>query len=376
MQAITGSVGDGGANNASDTALVQAILVKMVRPAGQGRAAGPYLASYDGDCGKLTKDAIRVFQNDFVFVSPAGNASMANANAKVGQVRPGDPTWTQLLARVPPDFADLGALPGSKIVYVRATAQQVQAKLLAMAPLTFNAMFKVKVRNVLHQMHPPHGIAVGVCAQGDRRTFQAQYALLTGGGNVTNAGPGESNHNFGMAVDIGFAGLQWLHADGRVDSNETPWLHHLTASKAAQALVFWQAMRTVGTSGFVGAFAGPVGDRPHLQNWNDSAVSMKSRLAAHLQASGTMKWSLSAGSYHCDLGLGGAKVAVGTAAQIWNAQAALTTAALTQARNAAAAGAGNAVPPTATATDLTAMRLALRQQFDLADTNWQAWTSQ
>ena len=200
MQAITGSVGDGGANNASDTALVQAILVKTVRPAGPGRAVGPYLASYDGDCGKLTKVAISAFQNDFVFVSPAGNASMANPNAKPGQVRAGDPKWTQLLGHVPLDFADLAVVPGGKIVYVRATTQQAQAKLQAMAPLTFNAMFQFKVRNTLQQMHLQHGIAVGVCAQGDRRTFQAQYALLTGGGNVTNAGPGESNHNFGSAT--------------------------------------------------------------------------------------------------------------------------------------------------------------------------------
>ncbi len=376
MQAITGSVGDGGANSASDTALVQAILVKTVRPAGQGRAAAPYLTSYDGDCGKLTKAAIRAFQDDFVFVSPAGNASMANPNAKAGVIRPGDASWTQLLARVAPDFADLGVLPGGKIVYVRATAQQAQAKMQAMEPLTFTPLFKVKVRHALQQMHLQHGIAVGVCAQGDRRTFQAQYALLTGPGNVTHAGPGESNHNFGMAVDIGFAGLQWLHSDGSVDANETSWLHHLTAHKAAQALVFWQALRTVGTSGAVGAFRGPVDDHPHLQNWNDATVSMRSRLAAHLQASGSMKWSYFADSYHCDLGLGGAKVAVGTAAQIWTNQAALTTVALTQARNAAAAAAGKPVPAPATALDLAAMRLALRQQFDLADTNWQAWTAQ
>jgi len=32
------------------------------------------------------------------------------------------------------------------------------------------------------------------------------------------------------------------------------------------------------------------------------------------------------------------------------------------------------MPAPATDADLAAMRLALRQQFDLADTNWQAWT--
>lgn len=376
MQAITASVGDGGTNHVSDVALVQAILVMTVRPAAPGRPPAPYLARYDGDCGGLTKAAIRTFQGDRVFVNAAGNASLPNPLATAGQVRMGDATWVQLLAQVPPAFANLRVLPGGDVVYVEATAQELQTKLMALATLTFAPAFAVKVRNCINRMHALHGIAVGVCPQGDRRTFQAQYALLTGGGNVTNAGPGESNHNFGMATDIGFGGLRWLHANGTVDTNETPWLHHLTAQSAAKALVFWEALRTVGTSGSVGAFRGPLADRPHLQNWSDANVSMKARLAVHLQASGAMRWSLVGGTYRCDLGLGGAHVDVGTAAQIWNLSATLTPASLSQARLAAATAQHLPAPAAATAADVTAMRALLRQQFDLADTNWQAWTPQ
>lgn len=376
MQAITASVGDGGANHVSDVALVQAILVKTVRPAAPGRPPAPYLARCDGDCGGLTKAAIRTFQGDRVFVNAAGNASVPNPLATAGQVRPGDATWAQLLAQVTPEFANLRVLPGSAVVFVEATAQELQAKLMALAPLTFAPEFAVKVRNCINRMHALHGLAVGVCPQGDRRTFQAQYALLTGGGNVTNAGPGESNHNFGMATDIGFGGLRWLHENGTVDLNETPWLHHLTAQSAAQAMVFWEALRTVGTSGSVGAFRGPVSDRPHLQNWSDANVSMKARLAVHLQASGSMQWSFAGATYRCDLGLGGAHVDVGTAAQIWNLSATLTPASLSQARAAAAAAQHLPVPAAATAADVTAMRALLREQFDLADTNWRAWTPQ
>ncbi|HET7795657.1 MAG TPA: hypothetical protein VFL64_19885 [Rhizobacter sp.] len=376
MQAINASVGDNGSNDPSDVALVQAALVKTVRPAAPGRPPAPYLANYDGTCGPNTKAAIRNFQADRVFVSAAGNASAPNPNATAGLVRPGDATWAQLVARLPPEFVNLRVLPGGRIVYIEATPQELQTKLLAAAALTFAPAFGPKVRNCIGRMHQQHGIAVGVCPQGDRRSFQAQYALLTGGGNVTNAGPGESNHNFGMATDIGFAGLRWLHADGVVDANETPWLHHLTAQNAAQALLFWKALRTVGTSGAVGAFRGPIDDHPHLQNWNDANVSMKARLAAHLQASGSMRWSLVGSTYHCDLGLGGAQVEVGRAAQIWNLNAALTPASLSQARAAAAAAQHKPAPAAATAADVEAMRQLLRQQFDLADTNWRAWTPQ
>ncbi len=181
-----------------------------------------------------------------------------------------------------------------------------------------------------------------------------------------------------MATDIGFGGLRWLHADGTVDANETSWLHHLAAESAAEANRFWDTLRTVGTSTAVGAFRGPAADRPHLQNWNDATVSMKRRLAVHLQTSGTMRWTFASGTYRCDLGLGGTQYAVGTAEQIWNLAATVTAANITQARAAAAAARPPPRPPApapATAADVTAMRQALRNQFDLADANWQNWTA-
>lgn len=94
MQPINGSVGEAGANAASDVALVQAILLKTPRLIGPGRPVGTYLASYDGVCDAKTKTAIQAFQSDYVFVNAAGNQSIANPNATAGQVRPLDATWT------------------------------------------------------------------------------------------------------------------------------------------------------------------------------------------------------------------------------------------------------------------------------------------
>lgn len=403
MQPLTNSVGENGTNTVSDVALVQAILVKTQRPATRNAPAAPFLASYDGVSGNATVAAIRDFQNQYVFVSPDGQQSAPNNNATAGLVGQGDATWTALVQRVPAAFRNMRVLAGGRTVYVEATDPQLQAKITAANALIFAPAFRTRVNACINRMHALHGIAIGVCRQGDRRNFQTQYDLLTNGRNVTRAGPGESNHNFGQAVDLGFEGLRWLRSDGRVVENEDSWLHQLDPQQTvnAEALRFWEALRTVGTSAQVGAFRGPAADRPHLQNWNDANVSMTVRLAAHLTRSGNMQWGRGRGTYTCDLGFGGQLYAVGTAAQIWNNQATVTAQMLTQARagRAAAAAAGGqrpGMPPVqpqfpgrqpgpgnqppggnqgpVTQADVSAMQRELRRQFELADTNWQNWT--
>lgn len=385
MQNLTGAVGENAANVGHDVALIQAILVKIQQPAQAGRAPGPYLASYDGVSGAGTVNAIRQFQGDHVFVNADRTQSVPVANATAGQVRPGDATWVKLLEQVPAAFSDLRVLETGKTVYVAATRDQVTAKISAASALTFAPAFRTRVTTLMNRMFELHGIALGVCRQGDRRTFQTQYELLTSGRGVTNAGPGESNHNFGMAVDIGFDGLRWLRANGEVVTNETSWLHRLDPNQRAtgEALIFWEAMRTIGTGGTVGAFRGPVADRPHLQNWSDAGVGMADRLANLLTISGTMRWRGTRGSYSTDFGLGGDYHAVGSAAQIWagNAQVnadMIARARAAQAQRAAALRPGGAQPPARAAlpgaVDIAAMRAELRRQFELADANWAAWT--
>lgn len=389
MQLINAAVGENATNATSDVALVQAILLKTIRAAAPNRPAGPYLRTYDGLPGAATTAAIKAFQADHLMVVAASRQSVLAANATLGQVKPRDATWAKLLAKVPADFTNLRVLSGGKIVYVQATAAELQSKIIAANALTFTDTFRKKVIACIAKMHADYGIAVGVCPKGDRRTFQAQFQIRRDTPENTNAGPGESNHNYGMAMDIGFEGLRWLQSNGTVQAHEDPWLKYLHATKSAEEARFWTVLRTVGTSAAVGAFCGPLSDSPHLQNWNDSTVSMTLRLAAHLQACGTMKWSRStvapgATTYKCDLGFGRAQYDVGTAMKIWDLNATLTAATLTQARDAAAAAAvvqaprGTPAPrpqPPATAADVTAMRMALRAQFDLADSKWQKWTS-
>jgi hypothetical protein len=366
MQLISGSVGERGTNAVHDAALVQAILVKTQRAASGVRPAAPYLASYDGVAGTATANAIKAFQADHVFVSANGQQA-PKPRATLGQVLPNDATWEKLLQKVPAAFADMRVLTGGKTVYVAATAAQLQAKLAAVGNLTFTTAFRQKVTACINLMHTRHGIAIGVCPQGDRRTFQAQYVLRTSGRGVTNAGPGESNHNFGMACDLGFKGLRWLRANGTVVEHENEWLRERD-SNATESNKFWAALRTAGTDSNM--FRGPVNDRPHLQNWNDAGVVMAVRLADLLTRSGTMRWTGQRGVYSCDLGLGGALVPVGSAVDIWNNAATVSVAELQQLR----AAARPPVPGPVNAAAVLAMQQALRAQFDLADANWQAWT--
>src|SRR3569832_898289 len=152
MQVIKGTVGENAANAQSDAALVQAILVKTFRPPAPGQPGGPCLAGYDGVWGDASSRALRAFQNDYVFVSAAGNQSLANPNATPGQVKALDATWNKLLAKVPPGFANMRVLPGEKIVYVEATAEEVQSRVGDANGLTFQATFKNKVITCINQM--------------------------------------------------------------------------------------------------------------------------------------------------------------------------------------------------------------------------------
>jgi hypothetical protein len=388
MKLISDSVGTNGANKISDVALVQAILLKITRPATRTTPAAPYLTSYDGDCGKNTKDAIRAFQDDRVFISADGRACAPNPQATAGVVKPADATWQKLLEAVDPKFSDMRVLDGGKTVYLAATQEQLTRRINAVAGLTFAPAFRHKVIACINRMYELYGIAIGVCRQGDRRTFQAQYDLLVGGNNVTHAGPGESNHNFGMAVDLGFEGLRWLKKHGAVTENETSWFHILNPNQnviGPEAMRFWKALRAVGTSPTVGTFRGPESDRPHLQNWDDAGVDMATRLADLLTRSGKMRWRGAHQAYQCDLGFGCDFYTVGSARKIWNRQATVTIHMLTQARAAhlAAVGVGvgagqppgpPAPPPPFTSDDVVSMQQALRRDFEAAEANWQNWT--
>lgn len=402
MQRLTGPVGEAGKNARHDSALVQAILASIKRPANLDPKTPVYLTNIDGDFGDKSKKALRQFQYDRVFVNPAGTISQVVAGATAGLVADNDTTWKAMLAAIPPDRSDLRVLATSKTVYVAATQGQHTLNTARVAQLTFAPTFRRLVVTLLDQIFQKYKISVSVCNQGDRRDFQTQYDLLTSVDrqgrprNVTRAGPGESNHNFGQGADIGFAGLRWLRRDGTIVDDEDSWMHRLDPAQTAldEALIFWKMMRSEGTA--LGMFRGPEVDRPHLQAWSDAGVDMAERLAAHVTRFGEMRWRGRNQRYQCDLGLGGEYFDVGSAAEIWRREARVTVAMLTQAQAAQAArtrpptparsnvavprgGTGQMVaprPPAVTQADVRAMQAALREDFEAGDINWAEWRAQ
>lgn len=382
MQKLSSSVGAGGANTRHDTALVQARLRLAQRPLQLDPLRSPYLRTIDGDCGALTLVALRQFQSDQVFVAPDGRSSQVVAGATAGRIDPDDQSWKKLVAATPAEMTDLRVLDGGITVFLAAPTHELSSAIAAASAMTFEPLFRAHLLALMQRIHEQTGIAVKVCRDGARRSFQTQYGLLMGKRHVTDAGPGESNHNFGQAADLGFDGLRWLRRDGSLVDDEDAWLRKLDPKEHAvgEAGLFWALLRTHGLA--LGLYRGPMRDHPHLQAWPDAHVDMASRLADLLNRVGKLRWSGHKGHYECDLGLGGKLFKVGSAAQIWNREAAVTVAMVNEARAARPVPAliSNVAdrppaPVPATEADATALKAALRADFDAADSQWASWRS-
>ena len=302
MVEIKKGVGDGAKNAADDAALVQVMLVLAKNPAGKG-----YLPTYDGVAGKHTKEAIVAFQLDQKLIAkapapakaghpahPAGGGHKAVyvpavAEAVPGVVNPNDPTLAKLLALIPPDFADMRVLPGGKTVYLPADEATMKANQDAIKSEKsgFTPDFRDKVSLLVETLWKETKIVVQIAGEdGKGRDFEAQYQLTfkktKAGKAVTHAGPGESNHNFGRGVDLGFDSLQWVRPNGEVVSNEDAWMHKLDPhqSIAGEAGRFWALLRESATKPPVDLHRGPEWDHPHLQAWADAKIDMATRLAS------------------------------------------------------------------------------------------------
>src|SRR5262249_52768295 len=155
---------------------------------------------YDGKDNSRTEKAILAFQTDNKLLGPA------NTLDSPGLVAPGGPTITALSNALPPEFQTMRLLPDGAIVYLEgdsADADSVKAGITA--DLELDMDFRNKLADLVGKMFDTHGIVLSITPSGRRRTFAKQFTQ-TG----TNAGPGESNHNFGQASDIGFNGLKRL----------------------------------------------------------------------------------------------------------------------------------------------------------------------
>ena len=393
MQLIKRTVGQGAANDKSDVALIQAILLKTIRPAApadpqgetKARPAGPYLTGgYSGQFNPDTGAAISAFQED--------KELLTKPRVQPGIVAPGDPTWEAMLVAIPKEFAKLRIFPGERTVWIEASQEEFDKKLRYVSQCTFTPAFRLVVEATITSMFKTHGIAISVDPEGDFRTFWQQYILLTvpnkDGKIRTKAGPGESAHNFGRAVDLGFNGFKWLEPEKGSLVIDGPWLGRMDNIEKKLKLKpmtlsqpFWTKLREAGVKS--GGFPSKFPEWAHLQAFSDDSTSSPKSLANLLERSGTMQWSYRNKKYHCNLGLGDELVPVGTAAQIWRRQATITIAVLNRLRKLARLkqhqtsfemkrdSVSTDFP--VTQLDVHEMQRALTEQFELAEANWLNW---
>ena len=357
MPVITGNVGEGAINKTHDVALVQAML-RIVKDA----KGVPYLGSaYDGAYGAHTKAAIVAFQT--------ANAKTIQADQpgkeKLGLIDQNAITVKTLSGALPATHAAMRIIANTKTVYLEGAQADATASAAAIrGDAEFEATFKDSLARLVDTMYADHKIVLRITPTGRRRTF-AQQAAET----ATNAGPGESNHNFGRASDIGFRDFKWVKSDGTI-KQDADWLNTLEATNAAKANAFWDARDVIAKG--IPLYRLQM-ERIHLQLYDQATFSNPRSLVALLTLVGKTKWAV---GYKSDLGLGGAQYSVGSAKQIWSGAATISKTELAAALNATAAA--KQAKKTYAAADITsqqitAMQTTLKADFEAADTNWIKW---
>ena len=219
---------------------------------------------------------------------------------------------------------------------------------------------------------------------------------------VSDAGFGETVHNFGYAVDLTVVNFTWFAPDLRTQKSairfeglapQTAGTFYDARNKIADKLKLFRTTKP--------------GDQGHLQNFDDNSLDSVGSLMALMHSVGPrkMKWKpeyRTPTDYWCDLGLGANLYFVGTSASIWKQDAAkhISAADLANALNAKKQAdpkfsvetflGRRAAPPPAqprkgdagvaditaadiTAADIKVVQQMLRAEFDAAADNWKLW---
>jgi hypothetical protein len=384
MPDIKDSVGEGGLNRRHEVALIQVLLKAVKDVKGHAYFNHGYNGSYAADL----KNAIIKFQVDKKLVTlkkttltglvwpfnPPSKVSLSPFKwdtEKAGFIDSNSKTMKELSAALPLDYKTIAILENIGLAYWETAAADANASAAAVQGNgTLEPGFRANVASLINQMHTAHKLTLAVVPRtGGLRTFQEQYIMATKpnsqGKIATKAGPGESNHNYGNAVDLGFAPFKWLNTNGQI-VNDDHSLQTLEKTFNPKFVAMW-ALRN--------ALATPLGlyktnlkdDYGHLQNFNDFKLSMGRSLAALMSLVGKHKWKFVGSGYQCDLGLGGAFYGVGTSEQIWAGKAPVAAKDLTQALTAAKKVAK------VTPADVNAMQVKLQSDIKAADNQRFKW---
>ena len=387
MADLKNAIGEQTPNNRHDVALAQAMLGLVDSPKHHAYLGG----FYDGIFGGHTRQAILNFQVDYKTAnekhpaavapgtrpgmdydcvthhgqfSPASRVALPSNLDTPGKMSPGAATILKMNELLPPDFRDIMIAPGTRVVYwpdlpgqVAGYAKNVETD------KTLDEDFRGDVATLVRRMFEKHKILLTIAPDGGRRTFQRQYEIATDPSGATGAGPGESNHNYGKAVDIGFNQFEWLQAGGTSIIDDW-WLNKLAKLHPDRMLDMWKIRNAIAFDE-IGMFRSKKpGDHIHIQAYSDDNVSMVKSLAALLDKKGTFSWRYLHG-YECDLGFGGAWHKVGTAVEIWESSGPME-------KQWIAAGKGVAAS-TVLDSDVKKMRASLRADFEAAEAGRDDW---
>jgi hypothetical protein len=399
MPAISAAVGQTGINKKHDVALVQSMLRVIKNAKGQ-----PYASfGYDGNFtpGGNTFKAIKEFQDD--------NKSVAGPAETAGKLDPVSKTLNKMVELLPANYKEMRSFENFSLVYLPGSQAELSAALARVSgDQKFTADFKTKLTLLINAFYQKFGIVLSVnpdWANGGFRTFQEQRNLMdkvVNGLPVTQAGPGESNHNWGNGADVGFSQFRWLKSDGTVvkipgvvADGDGAWLAELEKVDPNLPDELWK-IRDQSTTLFPSSLPK---DKGHLQTFSDSSVSMVRSLAEHLSAVASMWWEFKQGVYWCNYGLANpeTKFKVGTAKRIWDKTVNVDESSLATALNqaearkklkplpdyeeeirAAITGLTKDAPETWKASDIKKahcdqMRAFFRTDFDYAEASYADW---
>lgn len=292
------------------------------------------------------------------------------AKERGGTMDPGGATIRKLTELLPQRLKGMRTMPGWTVPYLAEDAGRATTSAKAIAGYKkFHPDFRTALARLVTVMFERTGVVLWVTDSGWRRTFEEQYQLFLRGPDVTGAGPGESNHNWGNGTDIGPHGLRWLRHDGS-EVRDNYWLVALEKVRGGEWMrEFWRARNAIAV-GELGLFPSKKkSDFVHLQAFDDDKVHMARALVALLNDVGDMGWSYinyvnDDYVYGCDMG-GSTKVKAGTAAEIWSKQAPIDAAAIAKATGKPAAS----IKP----EDVTAMQAKMRDDWEKADNAWEKW---
>jgi hypothetical protein len=411
MPEIKASVGEKGKNDTHDVALVQAML-RIIKKAGPHVSYYPHVVSgrFDGN----TRAAIVAFQRD-KGTSPPDTLGLVDVNST---------TFNRMASEVhsvDPDLDNLRVLPGTRMVYLGASAAELEASLKEVrdarrmgrhAPVGnpgegLEPNFRAEVVRMINEVYRQHQIVLRAWGEFSfGRDFDDQLSRVETGSS--QAQPGEGNHNYGRAMDIGFKGLRWLKDDGTIgtvknedDFDHNPTLGHWRITALYQARNRILEKPPVGTGPFFRIrMGGGDNDPNHFQAVNqltlypDPQVSMPRSFVGlldrvgplypigelqkvGLHVSAPMTWEAGgAHHYKCDLGFGETKFDVGESKNILKGRAAVTPAMLAQATNQYYSSMGDGTRVHAADfkhAQVDAMKQALLGIFALADDHWRDW---